>query len=194
MNRSLIGAIGASIALCTVVSSAGAQDGCGGAVEGVDLAVQSARLRQRDDGWVVLYTVINRGRMASTSYNVSLKIDGVESTEDEYLVGLEPGHRRRWELSLPEAATSPDGHEVRVQVSTATKESAAGPSYADQCALNDELPGVLVGAATQRLRGTDSGCLLIRPGPGALKSHPVRLHVLTTTDHYRPSRGIARGS
>jgi hypothetical protein len=143
MNRSLIGAIGASIALCTLVTSAVAQDGCGGVTEGVDLAVQSARLRQRDDGWVVLYTVTNRGRMASTSYDVSLKVDGVESGNDEYLLGLEPGHRRRWELSLPEAATSPDGHEVSVQVSTATKESAAGPSYADQCALNDELPASL---------------------------------------------------
>src|SRR3954447_25853912 len=59
MNRSLIGAIGASIALCVVVASAGAQDGCGGVAEGVDLAVQSARLRQRDEGWVVLYTVTN---------------------------------------------------------------------------------------------------------------------------------------
>src|SRR4051812_11025966 len=90
MNRSLIGAIGASIALFTLVTSAGAQDGCGGVAEGVDLAVQSARLRERDGGWVVLYTVTNRGRMASTSYDVSLKIDGVESADDEYLIGLEP--------------------------------------------------------------------------------------------------------
>jgi hypothetical protein len=141
MKTSLIGALGAGIAILGLVTSAGAQEGCGGAAEGVDLAVQSARLRQRDEGWVVLYTVSNRGRMTSTSYNVSLTIDGAElSTEDEYLIGLEPGHRRRWELPLPEEAPSPDGHDLVVHISTATKDSAAGPSYIDQCALNDELP------------------------------------------------------
>jgi hypothetical protein len=120
---------------------AGAQDGCEAALQGVDLAVQSARLRQRDDHWVVLYTVVNRGSMASTSYHVGLVLDGLAVGEtDDYDVGLEPGRRRRWELSFPEDQPTPDGHEVAVRVSTAGAGSAAGPSYTDECGVNDLMP------------------------------------------------------
>jgi hypothetical protein len=118
-----------------------AQDGCDGAMLGVDLAVQSARLRQRDDGWVVLYTVVNRGKMASTSYHVELVVDGANVGEpDDYHVGLEPGHRRRWELAFPESQATPEGHEVAVHVFTADAGSIAGPSYTDECGANDLMP------------------------------------------------------
>ena len=143
MNRLLIGLVGASLigGIAAMPRSAVAQDNCGGVTQGVDLAVQGARLRQRDEGWVVLYTVVNRGKMTSTSYHVSLLMDGESIGEtDDYDVGLEPGHRRRWELSLPEKNPSPDGHEIAVHVITATNGSAAGPSYTDQCDTNDLMP------------------------------------------------------
>jgi hypothetical protein len=141
MKQSTIGAMLTGLALMGMtVSAAHAQDSCGPA-EGVDLAVQSARLRQREDGWVVLYTVVNRGRMPSTSYRVALVVDGaIISDEDEYAVGLEPGHRRRWELELLPEALPTNGHEVAVRVATADPSSPAGPSYADQCSADDLLP------------------------------------------------------
>jgi hypothetical protein len=143
MNRWLIGILGACIlgGMVPTPGSATAQDGCGGVTQGVDLAVQGARLRQRDEGWVVLYTIVNRGKMTSTSYHVSLVMDGESVGEtDDYDVGLEPGHRRRWELALPKDDPSPDGHEIAVHVVTADNGSAAGPSYTDQCDANDLMP------------------------------------------------------
>jgi hypothetical protein len=89
--------------------------------------------------------------MASTSYHVSLVVDGTAVGEqDDYDVGLEPGHRRRWELALPEDNPAPEGHEVAVRVFTAGEGSAAGPSYTDQCGQNDTMP------ASQRTTTTQS--------------------------------------
>jgi hypothetical protein len=142
MTRLIVGLFAASLG-CSLLAaaSASAQDGCAEPARGVDLAVQSARLRQREEGWVVLYTVANRGPMTSTSYHVSLVVDGATvGKRDDYDVGLEPGHRRRWELHLPDDNPSPDGHDVAVRVMTAGEGSAAGPSYTDQCGLNDVMP------------------------------------------------------
>ena len=118
-----------------------AQDGCDDPIQGVDLAVQSARFRHRDDGWIVLYTVVNRGTMESTSYHVALVVDGaVVGDQDDYDVGLAPRHRRRWELALPDDQPNPDGHTVAIRVFTASEGSIAGPSYVDHCASDDEMP------------------------------------------------------
>jgi hypothetical protein len=142
MEGSILKALGASVGLfALMVTAAGAQDECGGAAEGVDLTVQRASLRERADGLVVLYTVTNRGHLASTSYRVSLVVDGTDANvEDEYQVGLEPGRHRRWELAVPAGAASPGAHDLAVRVSTASAGSAAGPSYTDQCTVNDTLP------------------------------------------------------
>ena len=140
LTRGLLAAFLGSSILATP-DGAAAQDGCDGAMQGVDLAVQNARLRQREEGWVVLYTVVNRGEMASTTYHVGLVMDGATVGEpDDYDVGLEPGHRRRWELPLPEDQPTPDGHEIAVRVSTGGPETAAGPSYTDECGANDMMP------------------------------------------------------
>jgi hypothetical protein len=143
MNRLLTGLLATCLlgGIAATPNGAVAQDNCGGAIQGVDLAIQGARLRQRHEGWVVLYTVVNRGKMTSTSYHVSLVVDGASvGKTDDYDVGLEPGHRRRWELALPEKDPSPDGHEIAVHVVTAANGSAAGPSYTDQCDSNDLMP------------------------------------------------------
>jgi hypothetical protein len=92
--------------------------------------------------------------MASTSYRVTLIVDGANAgEEDAYDVGLEPGHRRRRELTLPEEALPPNEHEVAVRVSTTGEGSAAGPIYTDQCALNDIPPASHVTTVVEGLRG-----------------------------------------
>jgi hypothetical protein len=156
MNRPMLVALGLTVAIASMlVAIASGQDGCPGAMEGVDLAVQNARVRQRDDESVVLYTVVNRGHMTSTSYSVSLSVDGANVDSDQYDIGLEPGHRRRWELAIPQDIESPAGHELTVRVTTAGPGSAAGPSYTDQCALNDALPVTQFSPRGTAARGAD---------------------------------------
>lgn len=136
----LAGALGLAIIGVALGSGSALAIDCSGESEGVDLAVQAVRYWVSDEGMpMISYAIRNQGKSPSTSFDVTLVVNGVDTAvHQDHARGLAPGRVWRWAFRLNSWEPTTDGLDLGVRVKTAVSIGPVADSYVDHCPDNDQ--------------------------------------------------------
>jgi hypothetical protein len=131
--------MGFALAAMAFVSRPALAAECDATYEGVDLSVQAVKYWIDGDGVpMISYAIRNRGTTPSTSFDVTLLVNGARTAvHEDHPRGLHPGKIWRWAFDLAAIDLADDELELGVRVDTAASIGAVADAYVDHCPDNN---------------------------------------------------------